>query len=293
MHLLFLPAAIPTFDSIGVAEVLAVSGVFAVCFVISAAATRWWLNRRAHSEHRRVVVEVATEPKTTPRRREKSAPYAVVTEQHAAADAQRRGLADVLVSTSKSRQRECPTCHRSFPDSVVICPHDASRLSLRSDARHRVKVLDGIRKPTCAACGRRYEHGARYCRFDGQRLNLDGSDRLSVVWVCRTCGDERLEDGHECEPGCEVVKVDPSDARVIPPMIPMMICDACHRVCGPEHTACPDDGEPLSPMHNVRVDALAPLGVGPRRKVCGACGKRYSGAARHCAFDGEKVRPLN
>lgn len=286
-------AQVPLLAAFGVVEISAAVAVFVVGFVAAAGATRWWLNRKEFVARERVIPTVPVETRSSQRRREKSAPHAAVTTAQATAHANRRGLPDVMVATSKSRQRECPKCHRSFPDSVVICPHDASRLSLRSDARHRVKVLDGEKKPSCSSCGRRYETGTKFCRFDGQRLVSDRNDRLAVVWVCRTCGDESLDEGHSCEDGAEVVKVDPSDSRVVTPMVPLMVCELCHKVCGPEVTECPNEGSPLVPLTNVRVVSLAPLGVGPRRRICPACGRRYSGAARFCAYDGEKLSPLN
>ncbi|MEZ4462098.1 MAG: hypothetical protein R3E66_20735 [bacterium] len=259
---------------------------------VSMAITRWWLDRK-QAKHAETIQFFQPTRASGGRQREKTSPMVALTETQTATATSKRSMAEVLVATTRSRQRECPKCQRTFPESVVVCPHDATKLSIRGDARHRVKVLDGVRKPTCHSCGRRFEFGAKYCRFDGQRLSGESVERLAVVWVCRTCGDESLEEGHECAAGCDVIKIDPSDARVIPPMIPMMICDACHRVASPEVTHCPDDNEVLRPMHNVRGDALAPLGVGPRRRVCKQCGRRYSGAARYCAHDGEKLVPLN
>ncbi len=288
-----LPTLFPMFASSG-AKVALGCLVFVLCVLVSTAVTRWWLARRDERSIGTGVVPFLPQRVTSYERKgEKTGPFAAVSETQATTDGARRTMAEVLVVGGRGRERECPKCQRTFPESVVICPHDSSRLSVRGDARHRVKVLDGVRKPTCAGCGRRYEYGAKYCRVDGQRLSFTVAERLAVVWVCRTCGDEALEDGHECSIGCEVHKLDPSDARVILPMIPMMICDSCHHVASPEATHCPDDGELLHPMLNVRADALAPLGVGPRRKVCTCCGRRFSGASRFCAFDGDRLSTLN
>jgi hypothetical protein len=291
-----MPTILPTlFSALAITWTEVALGVLllALCVFVSTAATRWWLTRRDERLDGIGVVSFLPQQMASERRIEKTSPLAAITETQAATDSARRTIADVLVAGGRGRERECPKCQRTFPESVVICPHDSSRLSVRGDARHRVKVLDGVRKPMCSSCGRRYEYGAKYCRFDGQRLSTNAVERLAVVWVCRTCGEEALEEGHTCADGCEVNKLDPSDARVIFPMIPMMVCDSCHHVASPEVTHCPEDGDLLTPMVNVRSDALAPLGVGPRRKMCAACGRRFSGAARFCAYDGSRLSTLN
>lgn len=266
--------------------------VFAACVAVSMAITRWWLDRKDTALGTVRVLDFEPPRLPSGRALEKTTPMTAIVDTQIATEPARRPISEVLVGPSRSRQRECPKCHRTFPESVVVCPHDATKLSIRGDARHRVKVLDGVRKPTCAACGRRYELGAKHCHFDGHRLGTDAVDRLSAVWVCRGCGDESLEDGHTCD-HTDVVKIDPSDARVIGPMIPMMQCDACHHIASPDVTHCPSDGELLRPMLNVRIDALAPLGEGPRRCVCKSCGRQYSGASRFCAYDGDKLVSLN
>lgn len=287
-----LPTLFPLLASNG-AKVALAGLVFVLCMLASTTVTRWWLGRRDERLARNHAIPFSPPRASIEAKREATGPFSAITETQATTDAARRTIAEVIVTSGRGRERECPQCQRTFPESVVICPHDSSRLSVRGDARHRVKVLDGVRKPMCSACGRRYEFGAKYCRFDGHKLSSNAAERLTIVWVCRTCGDEALEEGHECTQGAEIQKLDPSDARVILPMIPMMACDSCHHVASPEVTHCPEDGDLLHPMLNVRADALAPLGVGPRRKVCTACGRRFSGAARFCAYDGERLTTLN
>lgn len=201
--------------------------------------------------------------------------------------------AELLVSSKRSRDRKCPKCERIFHESLVICPHDQTPLKALEENQKRVVVRESSDCPTCRQCGRRFEHGIRYCRHDGNELALDVEKAL-CVYVCRNCGSESETPPEKCCEEPNVVEVNPSVVDQRPPLIPMLFCPLCHHV-EPNGAAmqCPNDLVPLLPMLHLARTRLAPLGEGPRRTICPHCSKRYSKAAVFCAFDGHKLLPLD
>jgi uncharacterized OB-fold protein len=198
----------------------------------------------------------------------------------------------VLRAVQAEPERECPKCSRTFPQGIVVCPIDATPLEpLRA---HRTRPQPVSEHPFCGACGRVYAAGANYCYHDGQQL-LRGGIRATVTFqICKTCGWETDVPTSRCpHDDEELTVVDPNEKQSLVPTIPMMTCRKCGHVAGPGEMRCPNDSQMLYPLLNVRLNTLPVLGVGPRRKVCIACGKAYSRAGNYCAHDGEKLTPLN
>ena len=212
-------------------------------------------------------------------------------------DPQPQQIAQLIFSHRKSAgDRECPTCKRRFGETTVLCPFDATPLQsvgLRHKRTTR-PAITGSRRPTCLSCGRRYESSAKFCYYDGNPLSGDSPAEVPIVRVCRACGSETTDAHATC--GCsapDVVEVDPSRTAVQMPTIPMMHCRRCNHVESSSKTHCPHDGELLYPVMNVSMNALPPTGIGPRRKVCEKCGKKFSSFAQYCAYDGTKLKHLN
>lgn len=206
-------------------------------------------------------------------------------------------IAQLLFATRKSAgDRECPTCKRRFGETTVLCPFDATPLQSVAIRHKRTTrpAVTGSRRPTCLSCGRRYESAAKYCYHDGAPLSADSPVEVPIIRACRDCGFETADTHKTC--GCDapdIVEVDPSRSGVQMPTIPMMHCRRCDHVAEPGATVCPEDGEMLYPVMNISLNALPPTGIGPRRKVCEKCGRKFSSSARHCAYDGTKLTHLN
>jgi hypothetical protein len=207
-------------------------------------------------------------------------------------------IGPMLASTSPGiGDRECPTCSRRFGEAMVICPHDSTPLEpvIPRSRRTARPALTGSRRPVCTSCGRRYQAAARHCYHDGARLTAESPAVVPIIRVCRDCGFETMDEYGSCD--CEtpdMVEIDPSDSQVVMPTIPMMHCRRCDfRSVGGSTTHCPHDGDLMYPIMNVRMNALPPTGIGPRRKVCTECGRKSSPAAHYCAYDGTKLEHLN
>lgn len=203
----------------------------------------------------------------------------------------------LISSPRESGDRECPTCSRRYDETVVICPYDSTPLrpvGLRASRTAR-PAITGSRRPTCGSCGRRYQSSARYCYHDGARLSASSPSVVPIVRVCRTCGFETMDEHATCDCDApEFVEIDPSSSQVEMPTIPMMHCRRCdYRAIGGAMTHCPNDGDLLYPIMNIRRNALPPTGIGPRRKVCTECGRKSSSAAEYCAYDGTKLEHFN
>lgn len=206
-------------------------------------------------------------------------------------------IAQLLFATRKSSgDRECPHCKRRFGETTVLCPFDATPLKSMG-LRHKRTTrpgLTGARRPTCASCGRRYESAAKYCYHDGAPLSADSPAEVPLVRVCRACGFESTEVNGRCScDNPDLIEIDPSRSSIQMPTIPMMHCRRCDHVAEPGTTHCPDDRELLYPVMNISLNALPPTGIGPRRKVCEKCGRRFSSSARYCAYDGTTLKHLN
>ncbi len=199
----------------------------------------------------------------------------------------------VLRSVQAEPERECPKCSRTFPHGIVVCPIDATPLEPMR-RRTRPVVQNESDHPFCNSCGRVYEAGARFCYHDGQELIRAPAHGAVSFHVCKSCGWETDVPTENCpHDGEALTTVDPHERETVVPTIPMMSCQKCGHVAGPAETRCPHDGQMLYPLLNVRLSALPPAGIGPRRKVCTTCGKTFSRAGNYCAHDGEKLTPLN
>lgn len=199
----------------------------------------------------------------------------------------------VLVATKHPRQRKCPTCSKSFHESLVICPNDQTPLVVQDELVQKKRVVEARELPTCPECARRYDSGANFCRADGKKLVVGAEHALSV-WVCLHCGDESAHVLKKCCASPEVVKVDPSSTEYVTPLLPLMSCPMCHGVTS--HSAslvCAIDATPLIPMLNLKRTCIAPLGVGPRRRICERCGRQHSKSAKYCAHDGSVLKEMN
>lgn len=210
---------------------------------------------------------------------------------------ERPPIAQLLFATGRrGDHKECPRCQRRFGETVVLCPFDSTPLkSLNVRPRRTARpAITGARRPTCGGCGRRYESAAKYCYHDGTQLSASSPAEVPVVRACRNCGHESFEFDGVC--GCdepEVVDVDPGRSAVQLPTIPLMQCRRCGHMSPPGTTRCPHDRELMYPMMNVQLNALPPTGIGPRRRVCADCGRKYSAAANFCAYDGRRLHDLN
>lgn len=206
-------------------------------------------------------------------------------------------IAQLLFATSKrGDHKECPKCKRRFGETVVLCPFDSTPLrSLHLRSRRTTRpAVTGSRRPCCSGCGRRYEGAAKYCYHDGLTLSADSPSEVPLVRVCRTCGHETLDSGRPCD--CDhpdMLEIDASRSSIQMPTIPLMQCRRCDYLTHGGETACPHDGELLYPVMNVQMNALPPTGIGPRRRVCEQCGRKFSTAANYCAYDGTKLKDLN
>ena len=207
-------------------------------------------------------------------------------------------IAQLLFARRKSTgDRECPTCKRRFGETTVLCPFDATPL-LSAGLRNKRMIRPAAtasRRPTCSSCGRRYESAAKFCYHDGAVVTTETFAEVPIVRVCRACGTESTTENRSvckcAEP--DVIEVDASRTAIRMPTIPMMHCRRCDRIEDASTTHCPDDDEPLYPVMNVSLNALPPTGIGPRRKVCESCGRKFSSSASHCAYDGSRLKHLN
>jgi hypothetical protein len=207
-------------------------------------------------------------------------------------EAQTRRVQDILVS-SRNRQRGCPKCERRFSETYVLCPHDGTPLIVLDAHIKRVRIAGDVNLPTCAECGRHYEGKARYCRKDGKELQK-GLEQAVRVEVCEACGAESSAGLTQCCAEPQTYWVDPSNQTLSLPVFPMLICPMCHKLHAQGASmTCSEDGAELQPLIQLEHTTLAPLGVGPRRKICGHCGRRYSGAAHFCVMDGAELNVLN
>ncbi len=264
------------------------------------AALVWWTRRATLDAESEPVV-----PRIAPRTERKATPFGMAsrltpTEQLPAVAPEiieQPAIAQLLFSRRKSSgDRECPSCKRRFGETTVLCPFDATPLlsvGLRNKRTTR-PAFTGARRPTCLNCGRRYESAAKYCYYDGSALSAESPAEVPIVRVCRGCGSESTDVGKVCACATpDVVSVDPSRSVIQMPTIPMMHCRRCDHVENSTQTHCPHDGELLYPVMNVSMNALPPTGIGPRRKICDKCGRKFSSFARHCAYDGSKLKHLN
>ena len=122
----------------------------------------------------------------------------------------------------------------------------------------------------------------------------EAAQDATVFRACETCGWEGEIDQRTCpEDGSELLVVDPSDSTSVAPTIPLLICPRCREYAPPGTAHCPEDGEVLTPLSNIRMTELPRNGIGPRRKICRECGERFSGAADYCPRDGVKLVALN
>lgn len=197
--------------------------------------------------------------------------------------------AEVMHPPSKA-SRTCPTCTRSFDDSIVICPYDSTPLTREAPRKMPAEPL-GV--PGCRRCGRYYSSGTSFCRHDGSRLESEAAVKVRVVTVCRSCGSNQGAQNSECEGGCDWIKVDPMRTRFVMSPIPLMECPACYQTYSMDHARCERDGQVLRPLMNLTKGTLPPTGYGPRRRVCTECGTTYSGSSRYCAHDGHILTDLN
>ncbi len=192
--------------------------------------------------------------------------------------------------------RECPTCKRRFGETLGICPFDSTPLrSLHPRVKRTTRpAITGRRRPTCTSCGRRFESAAKFCYHDGGSLTTESLAEVPVMRVCRSCGWETPARDGTC--GCDephVIEIDPSRASVQLPTIPMMQCRRCGTLAPPGTIECVNDGELLYPVMNVELNALPPTGIGPRRRMCGQCGRQFSKGAHYCSYDGTRLSDLN
>ena len=72
--------------------------------------------------------------------------------------------------------RRCPTCARTFPPNVNVCPHDGTKLEAVTAEAPNAPPSGGQPAPpaqataterVCSACGRRYTSGERFCGVEG------------------------------------------------------------------------------------------------------------------------------
>lgn len=188
-------------------------------------------------------------------------------------------------------EKRCPQCKRTFDATVVICPFDSADLV---KVPQKGRVPTATEHPGCTSCGRLYDAGSRFCREDGERLSPSGKLQSVTVYVCQSCGDERLESHRtSCCEEADVQAYDPEDRAMIRPMLPINECPVCHALHAMGETHCEYDGQVLRPVVNLNRRLLAPTGRGPRRKLCAECGRRYSGASLYCCYDGTELEDLN
>lgn len=207
-------------------------------------------------------------------------------------ETQTKVVQEILV-TSRNRQRTCPKCERKFGETYVLCPHDGTQLVALDAHIKRVPIAQDTNLPTCVECGRHYDAGAKYCRKDGKELKK-GLELAVRLEVCESCGAESSLGLTECCDSPRTHWVDPSNPKFTLPLFPMLICPMCHSVHAQGASmTCSEDGAQLQPLIQLEHSTLAPLGVGPRRKICGHCGRRYSKAAHYCAMDGGSLTSLN
>lgn len=203
-------------------------------------------------------------------------------------------------------KRECPKCSRTFPATILVCPYDSVALRpahKKTARRRRQKRADGLERLVCTGCERRYGLGVDYCYHDGLPLMQDTRERADhapTFKACEKCGWEGVADNGSSDEaalcpndGHELVAIDPSDSTHVQPTIPMTICPTCREYGKFGVAFCPNDGDVLMPVINMRVTEFPARGFGPRRKVCSECGTEHSGQAAYCSQDGSKLVSLN
>jgi len=199
---------------------------------------------------------------------------------------------------SEGDQRVCPTCSRTFPTWMAICPHDATPLEPtrppRPASSKRVKGKNKLARKRCPRCERRYESDASHCPIDGHELVEDSLEEALVappMHVCRFCGKESLEGcGKE---SCDVVTLEPAKLEDKRPALPLTRCPACNRLGKPGQVRCEHDGVELVPVTSLQLHALPTVGFGPLRKMCPKCGERFSGHLKHCSYDGARLKTMD
>lgn len=201
---------------------------------------------------------------------------------------------------SSVQGRECPKCSRTYPSTILVCPYDSSPLRDRRKKRRRsarASKAGRLDRQVCSGCDRRYANDVDYCYHDGLPLAQDTRERAHdapTFKACEECGWEAETDEALCpHDGSELVEIDASDSTRIAPTIPMMICPKCREYGAPGVAFCPNDGELLTPLTNVRMTEFPAHGFGPRRKVCEECGAEHSGHASYCSHDGAQLVALN
>lgn len=261
----------------------------------------WWTRRRSQQRQRLQEVVVGDTPRKFEALETPVPQSSRPTADYPALESDVLGtqppIAQLLFTARKDvGDRECPKCKRRFGETAVLCPFDSTALrpvGLRHKRTTRPAVT-GSRRPTCSSCGRRYESAAKFCYNDGKPLSDNSPDEVPIVRVCRACGFEAMDSRSTCT--CEepdFMEIDPSRSQIMMPTVPMMHCRRCDHVADGAQTHCPNDGELLYPVMNVSMNALPPTGIGPRRKVCEKCGRKFSSAAHYCAYDGSTLKHLN
>jgi RNA polymerase subunit RPABC4/transcription elongation factor Spt4 len=211
-----------------------------------------------------------------------------------------RDSSGMYLADNSHGERECPQCKRTFPSSIVVCPFDNAPLkgpNTSKPERRASDMSERLDRKVCSGCERRYPEGAEFCYHDGLPLTRDTRDAAAeapVFKACEACGWEGTTDEMMCpNDGEELLKIDPSDATTVSPTIPLMVCPKCREFAPPGVAHCPDDGELLTPLTNMRVTEFPAGGFGPRRKICKTCGTQFSGQAEYCCHDGSRLLPLN
>ncbi len=197
-------------------------------------------------------------------------------------------------------QRECPRCSRMYPSTILVCPYDSTTLrpAHKPQRQRKLGKADGLERLVCTGCGRRYKPGVDYCYHDGLPLMQDTRERADhapAFQACESCGWEGEADDERLCPndGSDLVEIDPSDSTHVRPAIPMTVCPTCGQYGMPGQAFCPNDGDVLTPVLNMRVTEFPARGFGPRRKVCGECGAEHGRHASYCSNDGSKLVALN
>ncbi|MGM0559170.1 MAG: hypothetical protein ACQEVA_22485 [Myxococcota bacterium] len=211
-----------------------------------------------------------------------------------------RDASGMYLADNEQGERKCPQCKRTFPSSIVVCPFDNSPLEGARQSTSGARGSDKserLDRKVCTGCERRYPADADFCYHDGLPLTHDTRDAASdapVFKACEACGWEGTTDDMMCpNDGEELVKIDPSDATTVSPTIPLMVCPKCREFAPPGVAHCPEDGELLTPLTNVRVTTFPSGGFGPRRKICKSCGTQFSGEAEYCCNEGSRLLSLN
>ena len=203
----------------------------------------------------------------------------------------------------EAQRKECPRCRRQFGPTLMLCPFDHQPLqSMVIVARRAGGGRHGdtkLARGMCPGCGRRYEHGASFCLYDGTPLVVDtaeDAERAPAFRVCPSCGRDGGREGSAtcAHDGAQLLVVDPGhDGEGAPPVLPVAFCPSCRHVGALGQAFCPHDGEVLIPRTHLQEQVFPHQGIGPERSLCKKCGRRYRGEARHCSSDGARLIDLN